>query len=155
ETLAFLDGVFVEHREPVAGRQEAPLQVDDGGAVRLHVRGLVDRAVPAGWRELVVAKHTVQERLQWIAHRPALVAVKSSAESSDSWDRRQSKSAYGSTVVPRGESLLLLQIAHEQAARPVIEADIVHGQHPHTEADLCADRVERRVERFLGDGEVG
>src|SRR5262245_12846553 len=79
----------------------------------------------------------------------------SSADWSGYWDRCQFKSSYSSAVVPRGESFLLLQIAHEQAARPMIEADVIYGQHAHTEADLCADRVERRVERFLGDGEVG
>ena len=46
-------------------------------------------------------------------------------------------------------------IADEQVAAPVREAEIVDRQHAQTEADLGADRIERRVERLLGDGEVG
>ena len=45
--------------------------------------------------------------------------------------------------------------SHEEAAALVVEAEIVDAQHAHAEADLRADRVERRVERFFGDAEVG
>ena len=55
----------------------------------------------------------------------------------------------------RRELLLALQVRHEEAAALVREAEVVDAQHAQAEAHLRADRVERRVERFLGDAEVG
>ena len=54
-----------------------------------------------------------------------------------------------------GELFLGLQITHEQAAAFRIEAQIVHAQHPHAEADLGANRIQGRIKRFLGDAQLG
>src|ERR1700752_846084 len=55
----------------------------------------------------------------------------------------------------RGQRLARTQIADEDRSAPVGEAEVVRAHHTQAEAYLGAYRVERRVERFLGDGEVG
>ena len=56
---------------------------------------------------------------------------------------------------PAGQRLARAEVAHEQRAAAVVEAEVVDREHPQAEGDLGADRVERGVERLLGDREVG
>src|SRR5262245_40813791 len=43
------------------------------------------------------------------------------------------------------ESLLGLEVGHEDARAAVIEAEIVHVEDAHAEADLRADRIQRGI----------
>ena len=54
----------------------------------------------------------------------------------------------------RGEFFFLLLIRHEQAAAFHVESEIVHTENAHPETDLRANRVQRRIECFLGDAEI-
>ena len=40
-------------------------------------------------------------------------------------------------------------------AQTVVGAEVVHGQDAHTQAHFGPERVQRRVERFFGDAELG
>ena len=55
----------------------------------------------------------------------------------------------------RRQLLLVAQIAHEDVAARMGEAEIVDAQHAHAEAHLGADGIQLRIERFFGDREVG
>ena len=50
-----------------------------------------------------------------------------------------------------GQALLVAQVGHEERAAAVPEAEVVDREHAQAERDLGADRVERDVERLLGD----
>ena len=50
---------------------------------------------------------------------------------------------------------LFCRYAEEERPGLVREADVVDGQHAQSDAGLGTDRVEGRIERFLGDAEVG
>src|SRR6266542_974218 len=56
---------------------------------------------------------------------------------------------------PGSELLFLLEVRHEEAAAFVLEAEVVYRKNPQSQADLGLDRVERRIERLLGDAELG
>src|SRR4051794_23320982 len=57
-------------------------------------------------------------------------------------------------LMPGREHFLLPQVGHEELTCLVGEADVVYREHAHAEADLGANRIQRAIERLLGDAEL-
>src|SRR5262249_58461415 len=72
-----------------------------------------------------------------------------------SWDPRDAQGRERRALAQARELLLAAQIGHEQIAALVVEAEVVRREHAHAQAHLGADRIERGVEGFFGDAEVG
>src|ERR1043166_9188003 len=71
-----------------------------------------------------------------------------------SWNSGNAEGAQTSALRLRGKTFLLLVIRHEEARAFVIEGQIIDAQHAHSQADLRANRIERRIESFFGDAEI-
>src|SRR5438034_8686063 len=92
-----------------------------------------------------------------ILPRPSRRPARSSATlaSYQSWDASNSQKAQRGADALCRELFLLLLISHEQAAALVVKAEIGDAKHAHSQAHLRANRIERRIESFFGDAEIG
>src|SRR5437773_1091576 len=71
-----------------------------------------------------------------------------------SWDAGDAERGQCRALAFAGELLLLLLVSHVKTAAFMLEAEVVHAQDAQAEADLGADRIQVRVERFLRDAEL-
>src|SRR5260370_30281323 len=73
----------------------------------------------------------------------------------NSWDPPDSGRGERSEIIHSRQPLFVLLVSHVEASRLVVEIEVVDREHTHPQTDLRTDRIERRIEGFLGDTELG
>src|SRR5690349_9358346 len=88
------------------------------------------------------------------SRRCPAAALPAARASDRSWDGSNPQLTQRGGAAFRGELLFLLLVGEEEASALVVEPEVGHAQHTHTQTDLGADWVQRGVKGFFGDAEI-